>query len=460
MSFTPTPYNPLYDPLCDKTPGCNVDYAPTYWIDSVDIKPEDDGTVTANMTVDTAVIGSGFTGLATALFLAREHNIEAIVLEANRLSWGCTSRNGGQAQLSTGRLRRSQWLKKWGEATAKALHKEIYDGFDTFEAIIKDENIVCDLTEKGHLYIAHKPDILTELRVESELNNKVFSFNTEIIDGNKLKTEYVDERHSYGAMLEPIGLGIHPVKLAYGYARVARKYGVKIHTSSPVISWEEKAGYHHLVTPGGTVRARRVAVATGGYSHASLNPHLSYRYMPILSNSVVTSALTANQLEECGIKTNMIMTDTRILRFYYRLLPDNRFQIGTRSAVFGKDAGNKRHYDLLLEGLYHKFPTLRSVPIDYSWWGWVDVSHDMMPRVAEVGGKNIFYAFGYGGNAVSFSAQAGRRMAQRIAGVFDKKLEQLPIYNSQLPKHPLRPFRRIGQWLLYRYYHLFDILGT
>ncbi len=449
-------YNPHYDPLVDKTPGCGTDYAPTYWVDSAGIKPEDDGTVTADITVDTAVIGSGFTGLATALFLAKEHHIETAVLEANCLSWGCTSRNGGQAQLAAGRLGRSQWLRKWGETTAKALHEEICQGFATFEAIIKDEDIACDLTDRGHLYIAHKPGIFARLSSESELNNRVFSYNTEIISPHRLKAEYVDERHSHGALLEPIGFGVHPAKLAYGYAGAARKYGAKIYTSSPVIAWEEKQGYHCLVTPKGIVRARRVAVATGAYTHASLNPYLSYRYMPILSNSVVTSVLTASQLEESGIKTNMVMTDTRILRFYYRLLPDGRMQIGTRSAIVGSDADNKKHYDLLIDGLYQKFPALRSATIDYSWWGWVDVSHDMMPRVAEIDGKNIFYALGYGGNGVSFSAQAGKRMAQKVAGVFDKSLETLPIYNSQLPEHPLRPLRRIGQWLLYRYYHGLD----
>ncbi len=449
-------YNPHYDPLVDETPGCNTDYAPTYWVDSAGIQPEDDGTVSTDMSVDTVVIGSGFTGLATALFLAKEHHIEVAVLEANRLGWGCTSRNGGQAQLATGRLSRNQWLKKWGETTAKALHEEICQGFATFEAIIKDEDISCDLTDRGHLYIAHKPSILARLSRESELNNKVFSYNTEIIDTHRLRAEYVNEHHSCGALLEPTGLGVHPVKLAYGYARAARKYGAKIYTSSPVIAWEEKQDYHYLVTPKGIIKAHRVAIATGGYTHTSLSPYLSYRYMPILSNSVVTGVLTSGQLEECSIKTSMVMTDTRILRFYYRLLPDGRMQIGTRSAITGSDADNKKHYALLVDGLHRKFPALKSAPIDYSWWGWVDVSHDMMPRITQIDKKNIFYALGYGGNGVSFSAQAGKRMAQKVAGVFDSNLEKLPIYSSELPKHPLRPLRRPGQWLLYRYYHGLD----
>ena len=132
-----------------------------------------------------------------------------------------------------------------------------------------------------------------------------------------------------------------------------------------------------------------------------------------------------------------VLTDTRTLRFYYRLLPDNRVQIGSRSAITGADAPNPRHFELLMNGLHRKFPALRGIQIDYSWWGWVDVSHDMMPRVFQPDPKEtVFYALGYGGNGVSYSSQAGRRLAERIAG---KGAQQtLPIFTSPLPGHYVR----------------------
>jgi taurine dehydrogenase large subunit len=137
------------------------------------------------------------------------------------------------------------------------------------------------------------------------------------------------------------------------------------------------------------------------------------------------------------------------------LLPDNRVQIGSRSAITGQDAPNARHLDLLVNGLYRKFPALRGIQIDYSWWGWVDVSHDMMPRVFQPDPKEtVYYALGYGGNGVSYSAQAGRRLAERIAG---KGAQQtLPIFNSPLPGHMFAPFRRLGQRMLYHWYYLRD----
>ncbi|KIZ33338.1 NAD(P)/FAD-dependent oxidoreductase, partial [Rhodopseudomonas palustris] len=211
-----------------------------------------------------------------------------------------------------------------------------------------------------------------------------------------------------------------------------------------------------LRTPGGTVRARAVGIATGAYTAGGLTPLLRGRLMPILSNSIVTRPLTAAELDATGFRTKLVLTDTRTLRHYYRLLPDNRLQIGSRSAITGADAGHPRHLQVLIDGMHRKFPVLHGIEIDYSWWGWVDVSHDMMPRIfrAEPQG-NLFYALGYGGNGVSYSAQAGRRMAQMIGGK-DFIGQDLPIFTSALPTHAFAPFRRIGQRMLYRWYHARD----
>src|SRR5438128_3904155 len=145
-------YDPAYDPLVDPNPGCGRDYAPTYWVATAGPPPADDGPIDRDIDVDVAIVGSGFTGLACALFLAQEFGIKAHVLEANRVIWGCTSRNGGQAQNASGRLKRSQWIKRWGKDVALRMHAEVRDGFDTFKQLIRD--IDCDAQPGGHLYIA------------------------------------------------------------------------------------------------------------------------------------------------------------------------------------------------------------------------------------------------------------------------------------------------------------------
>jgi glycine/D-amino acid oxidase-like deaminating enzyme len=450
------PYDQHYDPLISSGPGTNRDYAPTYWAATAGTAPDDDGPISGNIDADVAIVGSGYTGLACAIFLAREFGIKAVVLEANRVAWGCSTRNGGQGQNAAGRLSRSQWIARWGLDVALRLHAEIQDGFETFEELIAGGNIACEPQRGGHLYIAHRQRMFEKIAAESKVQNEVFGYKTRVLSADEVRRDYVNEAECVGAVHEPLGTGVHPAKLAFGYQRMARELGAKVHPGSPVLEITTRNGVHHLRTPGGTVRARAVGIATGAYTSLGLTPLLRGRCMPILSNSMVTRPLTDAELDATGFQTTEVITDTRTLRYYYRRLPDNRIQIGSRSAITGADAAHPRHLQLLIDGLHRKFPALIGIEIDYSWWGWVDVSHDMMPRIFRPDpAQSLFYALGYGGNGVSYSAQAGRRMAEMIGGRAFKG-QDLPIFTSPLPTHPFAPFRRIGQRMLYRLYQARD----
>jgi glycine/D-amino acid oxidase-like deaminating enzyme len=445
-------YDPYFDPLVAATPGCGQAYPPTYWAATAGPPPEDDGPVDRDLDVDVAIIGGGFTGLACALFLAREQGIRATVLEANRAGWGCSGRNGGQGQLASGRLKRSQWIARWGKDVALRLHAEILEGFETFRDLVAA--IDCDPQPGGHLLVAHRAKSMHVLRAEARTWKDVFGYEAEILDRAQVHARFVRDEDAAGAMHEPAGIAVHPLKLLYGYARLARAGGAKLHPASPVTRWESEGEVHRLTTPGGTVRTKCVAIATGGYTSQSLHPALRSRIMPILSNSLVTRPMTAAQVEACNFATREPITDTRTLRFYYRRLPDDRLQIGSRSSITGADAANPKHLKVLVDAIDRKFPPLAGIGIDHSWWGWVDVSHDMMPRIFRTDPRQqVFYALGFGGNGVSYSAQAGRRMAQLLAG---KALPRLPIFESGLPGHPFAPFRRLGQRMLYRWYYLRD----
>lgn len=455
-------YDPAYDPLVYQSPGRGREYAPTYWIASAGAPPADDGPITSDIDVDVAIIGSGFTGLATAIYLAKEHGIRATVLEANRVAWGCTTRNGGQAQCASGRLSRSQWIARYGLQTALALHRECVEGMENFKELIKD--IDCDARPGGHLLIAHRGKKMPALEKEARLLRETFHYDAQIADAATVKREYVDDKEACGGLHEPEGIGIHPVKLAFNYLEKARALGAKVHPASPVQGWDTRGGMHYLRTPGGIVRARAVGIATGGYTSQALHPELKNRLMPVISNNAVTRPLTQAEIDACNFKTRQVLTDTRILRHYYRLLPDNRLQFGSRSAITGRSAPKKKYEDMLLRDMYRKFPALTGIPFEYSWWGWVDVSHDMMPRIYQPDpAQTIYYAMGYGGNGVMYSAQAGKRLAQLIAGKGGELT--LPIFKSKLPFPNIRemivseylaPYRRLGQRFLYGWYHLKD----
>ena len=447
------PYDPHYDPLTDAHPGRNRNYAPTYWVATAGQPPADDGPIASDLDAGVVVVGSGFTGLTCALFLAREFGIKAIVLEANRVAWGCSTRNGGQGQNASGRLTRSQWIARWGEDTALKLHAEIREGFDLFAELVSE--FPCDAQPGGHLYIAHRQRTLRRLAMESEIANRVFGYGTRMLDRAALDAGWVREAEAVGALHEPLGIGVHPAKLAFGYLRAARAAGARVHTGSPVEAISRDGAHWRLRTPGGTVRARAVAIATGGYTSQGLHARLRSRIMPILSNSLVTRPLSDAEIDATSFRTHQVITDTRVLRHYYRLLPDRRLQIGSRSAITGADAANPRHRQRLVDGMHAKFPALHGIEVAYSWWGWVDVSHDMMPRIVQPDASEpLFYAAGYGGNGVSYSAQAGRRLAELVAG--RPARHGIPIFQGELPGHAFAPFRRLGQRMLYQAYQRRD----
>ncbi len=458
-------YDPRYDPLVAADPGAGRAYAPSYWVATAGEPPEDDGPVTGDIDADVVVIGSGATGISTALYLAQEHGVRAVVLEANQASWGCSSRSGGQGQNASGRLKRSQWIERWGLDVARRLDAEIRTGFENFRQLTRE--IACDARDGGHLYLAHRAKRLPALRREAELMRDTFGYATRMMSAEEVRRDYCDEREAAGAMFEPEGVGIHPLKFTYGLIRKARSLGARLHTASPVQGWRTEGGVHHLRTPGGTVRAQRVAVCTGGYTSQELSPIVRNRIMPILSNSLVTRPLTEAELTATNFRSETFLTDTRTLRFYYRLLPDRRLQIGSRSSVSGAHAEDPVHLKLLTDAIARKFPPLAGIQVDYSWWGWVDVSHDMMPRIARPDpAERVWYALGYGGNGVSFSTWAGKRLAERVTGQdAGKDVFKLPIYDSPL-EYPnvlgavrsevFAPFRRLGQHVLYKWYWLRD----
>ena len=153
-------------------------------------------------------------------------------LEANRSAWGCSTRNGGQAQCASGRLKRSQWIERWGLETALKMHRECVEGMENFKALIED--IDCDPQPGGHLYIAHRDKVMPVLEKEAKLLRETFDYDARILDAATVKREYVDDKEACGAMHEPEGIGIHAGKLAFGYLKKARALGAKVHPASPV----------------------------------------------------------------------------------------------------------------------------------------------------------------------------------------------------------------------------------
>ncbi len=443
----------MYDPLVHAHPGVGAPHTPSYWVDTAGAAPQDDGPLSGAVDVDVAIIGAGYTGLSCALHLAREHGVRALVLEANQVAWGCSGRNGSFARISGGRVALSELIQRYGATTAKAYFDEMSEGLNTVRGLIRDGQISCDAQPDGVFKVASHAKHVEALKREVGLYNDVLKYGAKLVSAADVQRVHTGAE-SFGALYMPDGFSMQPLKLAWGLHRMARQAGATVHVGSPVVGWTSANGVHRLQTPGGVVTARKVVVATNGYTSPTLNPATAGRVLPVHSQIIVTRPLTAAEKSH-SLPGSECMFDTRNLLSYYRRLPDDRILFGGRSAITGKDAENPQHRQNLHDALCRKFPVLAGIEVDYNWGGWVAVSENSLPFVCRVPGTDtVFSAGGYAGSGVSFSVQAGKRLAQMVSG------EQHPTrvdFLHRIPKRfPFQPFLRVGQRLAYAWYRFKD----
>ncbi|MFA7638112.1 MAG: FAD-binding oxidoreductase [Parvibaculum sp.] len=406
---------------------------------------------------DVAIIGGGYTGLSCALHLARDFSMDVRLLEAGSLGWGASGRNGGFCTLPPTTLSLGDLTKRYGEAEAKRFVDSQREAISFVRSFAESEGIDIAAQGEGELLVAHAPSRFAMLEQEAEFVNRTFGLGLRLFSREEVAERFYDSREQFGALLNPLGFGLHPLRLARGLAAVAAQAGAKLHGHSPVLWWEREGQTHLLVTPSGTIRAKRVVVATNGFTRAPMPGLLADRIIPVMSNIVVTRPLTADELAAQNWQTETPCANTRNLLFYYRLLPDRRFLFGARGDTTGTEADGAKMRRFMERRRAEVFPGWAHVETTHAWRGFVCMTAGGTPSIGAVpDDPSVFFALGYHGNGVSAAPWAGRLLAQLIGG--KEEFSTVPAPMRRAPGKV--PFPALRRWYLRAalgYYRIMDL---
>jgi glycine/D-amino acid oxidase-like deaminating enzyme len=357
---------------------------------------------------DVVIVGAGYTGLSAAITLARAGR-SVQVFDRQRPGEGASSRNGG---ITSGNIRPSfaELTKRVGEDKAGAIMAESKLAREDLYQFIEKEKIDCEFELVGRFAGAATPSAYDGLAREAERLQRSLGIEAFAVPREEQQKYLGTEFYHGGSVRMDIG-GLHPAKLHAGMLRLAEAAGAVIHGETAVLGIRRDGERHEVKTARGVVSARDVIVGTNGYTDGA-DPWLRRRMVPVRSRIIATAPISAN-LMGALMPRRMMLSDTRKLHYYYRPSPD-----GTRVLFGGRDGTIAGDADWpsasLREAMVTILPELRDTEITHSWFGYVAMNRDMVPRIFSREGMR--YAAGYCGSGVVWARWAGQKAAWQVLG--------------------------------------------
>jgi glycine/D-amino acid oxidase-like deaminating enzyme len=396
--------------------------------------------------VDVAVIGAGFTGLATAMHLARAGRSVA-VLEAQGIGHGASSRNGGLAGPSFHKIGMTGLTARYGPDKAAAIMGEGMRALDHFEAFVADEGIDCGLRMTGRFRGAVTTDDYDATGRECERLSKAVGLPFEMIPRDRQRGEIGSDFYR-GGVVYPRDGGLDPHLLLVALAARAEAAGAVLFANTPVTGITRDGPGTLLRHPGGVLRADQTVIATNGYGGAE-GGTLSSRVVPILTGAAATAPLTAELMAELTPK-GRAFTESRRVFMWFRPTPDGRrFIFGGRIGPMRGDPA--RRVAAVRAAAVRVFPQLADVAFTHLWTGLVAYTADHAPHSGCVDG--VWLAGGYCGSGVTRSLWFARNLALRMQGLpgGESAFDDLPFVPV-----PLRRLAPLGARALTRWHALRD----
>lgn len=399
------------------------------------------------LTADICIIGAGFTGISAALELA-ERGYQVVVLEAERIGFGASGRNGGQ--IVNGYSRDLAVIEaRYGRDKASALAAMAGEGGDIIRSRIEKYGIACDL-RPGGFFAAFTPK---QMRYFEGFIREYETHGTEgleMVAGEEVGRYVRTDRYA-GGMIDKKGGHIHPLNLVLGEAAAAESLGAKIFENSRVvrIGMGEKPTAH---TDRGSVRADYLVICGNAYL-GGLVPAVTDRMMPVSSQVMATEPLDPALIESL-LPADYCVEDANYVLDYYRRTSDNRLLYGGGIGYGGQDPANLTA--VIRPNMIRTFPQLAGARIDYAWSGNFALTLTRIPHVGRLS-PHVYFSHGDSGHGVTTTHLLGKLLGEAVAGHagrFDvwASLPSLPFPGGKAFRVPLT---MLGAW----WYGLRDRLG-
>ncbi|WP_374980107.1 FAD-binding oxidoreductase [Pseudomonas solani] len=406
-------------------------------------------TLQGTVEADVVIIGGGFTGVATAVELA-ERGLKVALVEAKKIGWGATGRNGGQVtgSLSGDAAMRKQMRKRLGEEVDDFIWHLRWRGHAIIKSRVEKYGIACDL-KHGHLHAAMKPAHMDELRESfKEAQRRGMGDDVTLLDAAGVR-QHLESDLYLGALKNTRNMHLHPLNLCIGEARAAESLGAMIFEHSEVLEivhGERPA----VVTAQGRINARQVLLA-GDVYHKLEPKKLKGMIFPAMGGIVTTRPL--GELADRINPQDLAVYDCRFVLDYYRLTADKRLLLGGGANYSGRDsrdiAGELR------PAIERTFPALKGIEIDYQWSCAMGIVINRIPQLGKLS-PNVWYCQGYSGHGIATTHIMGEIMAQAMTGSLGHYDTFADCSHIKVPMGDVfgNPMLAVGMW----YYQMLEKL--
>ena len=382
------------------------DHARSYYRASANTMPERP-VLGSDLSADVCVIGGGFTGVNTAIELA-QRGLSVILLEARRIGWGASGRNGGQLIRGIGHDV-SGFAKCVGEEGVRYLERAGVDSVALVGERIREHNIDCDL-RWGFCELANTPAQFAAFKGEQQhLAAMGYAHETRLVGPQNM--QQVVGSTVYAGGLVDMGSGhLHPLNLVLGEAQVAEALGVRIFEQTQVLELIH-GDTVQVRCAGGTVQAANLVLACNAHLE-ELEPRLSGKVLPAGSYIIATEPLSVALANEL-IPQSLALCDQKVGLDYYRLSADRRLLFGGACHYSGRDPADIAAY--MQPKMLKVFPQLAGTAIEFQWGGKIGITANRFPQVGRLKQyPNVFYAQGYSGHGLNVTHWCARLLAEAI----------------------------------------------